>query len=123
MEFVFVYRLQGYTDKPVPTHHEIQKCLVDIGDKESKFIGSKQWIGSTEVSFVLESLYNIQSRILTASSGQEMVQLASDLAYHFETQGTPVMIGKIRDIFQNLIITDKNKSNEIKKHNFQVEVF
>ena len=33
----------------VPGHKDVQKCLVDIGDKETKFIGSKQWIGSTEV--------------------------------------------------------------------------
>ena len=41
--------LQGYTEMEVPSHREVQKCLVDIGDKEAKFIGSKQWIGSTEV--------------------------------------------------------------------------
>ena len=41
--------VQGYTETEVPSHREVQKCLVDIGDKEAKFIGSKQWIGSTEV--------------------------------------------------------------------------
>ncbi|XP_012268207.2 ufm1-specific protease 2 [Athalia rosae] len=87
------YRLQGYTDKPVPSHRDIQKCLVDIGDKQSTFIGSKQWIGSTEVGFVLESLLGVSVKVLCASSGQEMPALASSLAYHFQTQGTPVMIG------------------------------
>jgi len=28
--------------------------LVDMGDKEPKFVGSKEWIGSTEVGFVLD---------------------------------------------------------------------
>lgn len=87
------YRLQGYTDKLVPSHREIQKCLVDIGDKPANFIGSRQWIGSTEVGFVLETLLGVTIKVLCASDGQEMQTLASSLAYHFQTQGTPVMIG------------------------------
>ncbi|XP_001602901.1 ufm1-specific protease 2 [Nasonia vitripennis] len=87
------FRLQGYTEKPVPTHKEIQKCLVDIGDKPSSFIGSKQWIGSTEVGFVLETMLDVSIKVLCASNGEEMATLVSDLAHHFQTQGTPVMIG------------------------------
>lgn len=87
------YRLQGYTNAPIPSHKEIQKCLVDIGDKPSNFIGSKQWIGSTEVGFTLETLLGVNVKILCAANGEEVSALASDLAYHFETQGTPVMIG------------------------------
>lgn len=79
---------------PIPTHRKIQQCLVDIGDKPSVFIGSKQWIGSTEVSFVLSSLLNIDAKILCASNGDEMSALIPQLADHFHTQGTPVMIGK-----------------------------
>jgi Ufm1-specific protease 2 len=45
---------------------------VDIGDKEAKFIGSKQWIGSMEVGFVLETQCGIQSRFLSVSSGADM---------------------------------------------------
>ena len=89
------FRLQGYTDKHVPSHKEIQKCLVDIGDKPSNFIGSKQWIGSTEVGFVLESLLDVSVKVLRASSGDEMTALIPDLANHFQIQGTPVMIGKV----------------------------
>lgn len=42
-----------------PFNRDIQQVLVDIGDKEHSFIGSRQWIGSTEVSFVLEKLLNV----------------------------------------------------------------
>ncbi|KAK2576065.1 hypothetical protein KPH14_007403 [Odynerus spinipes] len=87
------YRLQGYTSIPIPSHKEIQKCLVDIGDKTSNFIGSKQWIGSTEVGFTLETLLGINVKILCAASGEEVSTFVSDLAHHFNTQGTPVMIG------------------------------
>jgi len=87
------FRHQGYTETKVPTHREIQKCLVDIGDKEAKFIGSKQWIGSTEVGFVLETACNVQSRFISVSSGAQLVDKAADLIKHFESEGTPIMIG------------------------------
>lgn len=88
------FRLQGYTNIPIPTHRKIQECLVDIGDKPFSFIGSKQWIGSTEVGFVLETMLGVSIKVLCASSGEEMASLSSNLAHHFQTQGTPVMIGK-----------------------------
>lgn len=50
------YRLQGYANRTVPTHQEIQQCLVDIGDKAPSFVKSRQWIGSMEVSFCLQTL-------------------------------------------------------------------
>nr|XP_053650775.1 ufm1-specific protease 2-like [Cherax quadricarinatus] len=87
------FRYQGFTEKPVPTHREIQKCLVDIGDKPSSFLGSCQWIGSTEVGYVLDSLFNISSKFIFVSSGAELANKGHELSVHFETQGTPVMIG------------------------------
>lgn len=87
------YQWQGYIERDVPTHKEIQKYLFDIGDKPSSFVGSKQWIGSTEVSMVLDGLFHIVSRILRVESGSELSQHGPTLARHFETQGTPIMIG------------------------------
>lgn len=84
---------QGFTESEVPGHKEIQKILVDIGDKESKFIGSKQWIGSTEVGFVLETLCGIESRFVSVSQGSDLVTKARELLMHFESSGSPVMIG------------------------------
>ncbi|PNF30304.1 putative Ufm1-specific protease 2 [Cryptotermes secundus] len=87
------FKWQGYTEHPVPTHHEIQQCLVNIGDKPSSFVGSRQWIGSTEVSFCLESMLGVTSKILSVSSGEELSNVGGELAYHFRIEGTPVMIG------------------------------
>jgi len=87
------FRLQGYTETEVPDHRQIQKCLVDIGDKEAKFIGSKKWIGSTEVGFVLETACGVESRFLSVSRGSDLASRARDLADHFRVQGSPVMIG------------------------------
>jgi len=83
----------GYTDKAAPSHKQIQQTLVDMGDKPDKFVNSKQWIGSVEVSWVLERYLGVSSRIQFVSSGEEMSMQGGMLQHHFQTQGTPVMIG------------------------------
>nr|CAH0101801.1 unnamed protein product [Daphnia galeata] len=87
------FRLQGYANRTVPTHQEIQQCLVDIGDKAPSFVKSRQWIGSMEVSFCLQTLIGIESTILNVSSGSEMKSKGRQLVEHFRTHGTPIMIG------------------------------
>eukprot|EP00128_Syssomonas_multiformis_P012905 Colp12_sorted_trinity150504_noHs@1063 len=86
-------RHQGYATRSEPTHKEIQEALVAAGDKEPPFVGSTQWIGSFEVSIVLDQLYNVVSKIIHVSSGAEIAGRARELAHHFDTQGTPIMIG------------------------------
>ncbi len=41
-------------------NREIQECLVEIGDKEASFIGSQEWIGAIELSFVLDKLLGVR---------------------------------------------------------------
>jgi hypothetical protein len=87
------FQLQGYTAKPPPTHRMIQEALVAMKDKEPSFIGSKQWIGTMEASYILDRLYDITSKVVMANSGAEVTDHARVLARHFETQGTPILIG------------------------------
>ncbi|XP_037277005.2 UFM1 specific peptidase 2 [Rhipicephalus microplus] len=87
------FQLQGYTECATPTHREIQQILVDIGDKPSSFVGSKQWIGSQEVGFVLNRLLGVEYRTMFVSSGAELPTKSRELMAHFEKHGTPVMIG------------------------------
>ena len=87
------FRLQGYSSRQPPTHREIQTALVKLGDKSKDFIGSKKWIGAIELGYVLDSLYNIQSKIITVSDGCNMSSVAREIGLHFDTQGTPIMIG------------------------------
>lgn len=87
------FRLQGYSENKVPSHEDIQKYLVKVGDKPKNFINSRQWIGSTEVSMCLNGFMNVDSRIMHVSSGAELASKGSELAFHFESQGTPIMIG------------------------------
>ncbi|XP_076362521.1 UFM1 specific peptidase 2 isoform X4 [Tachypleus tridentatus] len=87
------FRFQGYIDKPVPTHKEIQQALVEVGDKPSSFVGSRKWIGSQEVSICLNQLIGVTSKIMFVSSGAELANKGRELLEHFKIQGTPVMIG------------------------------
>lgn len=84
---------QHYTSIDVPSHRQIQQSLVEIGDKDHSFIGSREWIGAIELSFVLDKLLGVSSKVINVRSGAELPEKCRELALHFETQGTPVMIG------------------------------
>lgn len=85
-------RKKLHLESRVPTHEEIQAVLVDVGSKES-LIGSQRWIGSQEVCYVLNHLYNLDSKFISVSSGSELVHKIRELSQHFAVQSTPVMIG------------------------------
>ncbi|KAI4336260.1 hypothetical protein L6164_014806 [Bauhinia variegata] len=87
------FRLQNYTSLEVPSHREIQQTLVEIGDKDPSFIGSREWIGAIELSFVLDKLLGVTCKVINVRSGAELPEKCRELALHFENQGTPVMIG------------------------------
>ncbi|XP_052860378.1 ufm1-specific protease 2 [Anopheles cruzii] len=88
------FNRQGYsTDQTIPSHADIQKCLVRVGDKQPSFVGSRQWIGSTEVSICLNEFVGVDSRIMHVASGAELAMRGRELVHHFQLQGTPIMIG------------------------------
>lgn len=87
------FRLQHYTSIDIPSHREIQQCLVEIGDKDTSFIGSRDWIGAIELSFVLDKLLGVSCKVMNVRSGAELPEKCRELALHFENQGTPIMIG------------------------------
>jgi Ufm1-specific protease 2 len=55
-----------------------------------------------EISFILNHMLGVDCKILSVSKGSELVEKARELQYHFETEGSPVMIG----IFIILILFD-----------------
>jgi Ufm1-specific protease 2 len=46
-----------------------------------------------EISFCLNEMLNVDCKIISVSSGSEICEKARELQYHFNTEGTPVMIG------------------------------
>lgn len=85
--------LNNYTTTHVPSHRTIQETLVGLGDKPATFVGSRQWIGAIEISFILDALLGVSSKVMTFNSGADIPTKAREIAHHFQTQGTPVMIG------------------------------
>ena len=63
------------------------------GDKPQAFVGSRQWIGGIELGYVLNQLLGATYKVITMSSGAEISSKARDIAQHFDTQGTPIMVG------------------------------
>ncbi len=48
----------------VPSIGDIQKILVEIGDKTENFIGSRDWIGSFEIAYVIDHLFKIPCKMV-----------------------------------------------------------
>ncbi len=85
---------QGHQVQVPPSHSTIQQALVDLKEKPYGFVGTSEWIGAIELGFVLDHLYNYQAKIIPVPSGSEIISVAARaLARHFDTHGTPVMIG------------------------------
>ncbi|KYQ92776.1 hypothetical protein DLAC_05355 [Tieghemostelium lacteum] len=84
---------QQISNRSVPTHKEIQQTLVDMEDKEKSFLNSKQWIGAFEITLCLQQLYELDCKILNVKSGSEVQEKSRELARHFQTTGSPIMIG------------------------------
>lgn len=77
----------------MPTHDDIQRCLVELNDKPREFIGSKQWIGSFELSSIINKMLNVECKLLYLADGADVIDKLEDFKEHFLTQGTPIMIG------------------------------
>ncbi|XP_012940277.1 ufm1-specific protease 1 [Aplysia californica] len=77
----------------VPSIVEIQKALVSMQDKPESFIGSRQWIGSFEVSLCLDYFYEVPGKVIHVNSGSEISGVLPELHQHFQVVGAPIMMG------------------------------
>ena len=87
----------------VPTVHEMQKVLVETGDKPKVFEGSHDWIGSIELSLLLNHLFGATCRIVSicATRAGELrpyeefnsVALPALRNYFVNDIAAPVMVG------------------------------
>ena len=96
----------------VPGHREIQETLTRVDDKPASFVGSKTWIGSQEVGYCLEALGGIASRFVFCSQGSQVPNHIREFMLHFDTHGTPVMIGGGQLAFTLLGVALDEKSGE-----------
>ena len=109
------FRLQGYTSLPNPTHYEIQKVLVDhCGQDAGTLLGKKMWLGSQDLGYYLDHTLGVECRTTTFHSGEDVAGGGRKLLHHFQTQGTPVMIGGGELAFTLLGVDFEERSGEIR---------
>lgn len=87
----------GQDARPVPTISEIQSGLVTMQDKPDDFYGSKEWIGSVEVSLIIDYFYNVACPILHVRNGEALEDHKEKIINHFRMNGSPVMVGGSTD--------------------------
>ncbi|XP_026282894.1 ufm1-specific protease 2 [Frankliniella occidentalis] len=92
-----------YSQSSVPSIPEIQKILVDIGDKPENFYCSREWIGSIEVGYVLNK-FNVDFRILHVTGNCDWAPQLGKLSQHFQEGGCPVMMGGKTDAAAKCVI-------------------
>ncbi|XP_011874219.1 PREDICTED: ufm1-specific protease 1 [Vollenhovia emeryi] len=91
-------------EKLVPSINEIQETLVATGDKDGTFVGSREWIGSFEVSIVVNQLYDVLSKIIHVPSGKGLVDQVDNIKRHLLYCGSPIMMGGDRDCSSKCIV-------------------
>ncbi|XP_036332037.1 probable Ufm1-specific protease 1 isoform X2 [Rhagoletis pomonella] len=86
-------RSANESNTAVPSIKEIQQTLVQIGDKSSEFVGSRDWIGAIEVFYVLDMLYDVVCKIIHIAHHDDLKKYANVLKKYFEEFGGLVMMG------------------------------
>ncbi|VDL98422.1 unnamed protein product [Schistocephalus solidus] len=82
------------TSFEMPNLLDIQKILVNIGDKPPTFYQSTEWIGSVEASMVISTLTKVDCRIVNVPYGKFDNDHIQQIRSHFLSHGSPIMLGK-----------------------------
>jgi hypothetical protein len=85
-------KIDSSMNKVVPSFNEIQELLIKCGDKSAAFLGSRDWIGCFEVSYVIDSLYDVPCKILHCAP-KSLHNEINNLYDHFDRFGSPTMMG------------------------------
>eukprot|EP00794_Sanderia_malayensis_P018184 gene18184-19998_t len=100
----------------------IQETLVEIGDKDPSFVGSKNWIGTFEACIVLDHLYDVPCKVTHFKSGSLVEENMQFMIEHFEKFKSPVMMGGDADSASKCILgvcynqNNDNKSDASNMH-------
>eukprot|EP01060_Flectonema_neradi_P021073 TRINITY_DN2859_c2_g1_i3.p1 TRINITY_DN2859_c2_g1~~TRINITY_DN2859_c2_g1_i3.p1 ORF type:complete len:485 (+),score=55.52 TRINITY_DN2859_c2_g1_i3:166-1620(+) len=94
----------------VPRIKELQEILfkVDSTKRDVRFVGSCEWIGSSEIFLTIANLYNFECIIHRLESGTAMqsnAETVSMIHNHFIEHGSPIMIGGNQFAFTILGVT------------------
>ncbi|XP_053665404.1 probable Ufm1-specific protease 1 [Anopheles marshallii] len=77
----------------VPNIPTIQQKLVEIKDKPERFFGSREWIGTLEAIYVIDTLYDVSCKVLHIARSDSIAKHADTLRDYFEQYGGLIMMG------------------------------
>lgn len=80
-------------DVEIPSIQKIQEILVKIGDKPQTMIGSREWIGTIEASYIFDELFNISSYLIHIPSDKKIASKSKEIVNYFTTQGGLIFMG------------------------------
>ena len=79
---------------------------MDIGDKQPSFVGSKQWIGSMELGWVLEEWYKVCSIFNIHYLDQNMFSLLMSRCFSFSL--VSCLVKRVHELMHSLITIAKH---------------
>lgn len=91
------------TSAEPPALKQIQEILVRIGDKDSTFVNSRDWIGGAEICYVIDELFNVPCYIHHISSHERLSSKRTEIVYYFKTHGGLIAMGGDQDASSKLI--------------------
>jgi hypothetical protein len=86
------YNIDNIIVNNVPSVLDIQRILVESGDKNKEFYGSKEWMGVFDTSIVIDSIYNVPCKIIHCAQG-DLPKYTDSLIEHFRVFSSPIAVG------------------------------
>lgn len=77
----------------MPNIPEIQQTLVNIRDKPTRFFGSRDWIGTLEASYVIDTLFGVSCKLIHIRKGEDIKNHKTTLMSYFKDVGGFGMMG------------------------------
>lgn len=104
----------GKLEVQIPSIAQIQEILVRIGDKESGFKGSREWLGSVETCYVIDEIFGISCQMHHISGEQSISCKKNEIVDYFKNQGGLIAMGGDQDAGSKLIAgAHVSKSGEL----------
>jgi Ufm1-specific protease 1 len=96
--------LNSKKDVNIPSIKQIQEILVAIGDKDSSFVSSRDWIGGAETCFVIDELFQVPCFLHHIASSVSISSERNQMIDYFKSHGGLIAMGGDQDAGSKLIV-------------------
>ena len=106
------HNLEGCENPKVESIIKYQAILESMEQNVTE--GGREWIGTIEVGYVIDLLFNTPCRIINCPSRDNLNAYFGEIKDHFEKGGSPLMLGGGRDYGSKGIFgISKNQNGEL----------